>query len=366
MKSSAMIPLVVLLVAHSAQAAEMSDPTDPPVSHFQGSCDGDPDGTKFAKRACYTSFDPNRAAFGPAYRPPTCAKKEVSELQRDLLAKAYSRAPDYVKAKLCRLTKVFVAQSTRRPWGSWGLWEGPDRRPGTGVYVAISERELGPESKKSLAEAENEIVDGLLGGAVGGHKYRSRLERLQTSDDPDRELTVLAALAHELGHALLADSNADGTDRRHPRRRFSGPPKSACFEDAFLGSSWEVEKFHEHMHRWVEFGNQYENRARNPEFRFSLKQLRAAAHQGKFDAANSLIEKVYRGTEFVSFNALINPLEDFSDTYKYQVLADAKRTQPIIIRLRDNEINVLDFLKSEIIAKKVGCLRDLGFLTSQP
>jgi hypothetical protein len=366
MKSSALLPLVVLLVAHPAQAAKMSYPVDPPVSHFQGACDSDPDGEKFAKRACYTSFDPEYAAFGPAYRPPTCAKKEVTELQRDLLAKAYSLAPDYVKAKLCRLTQVFVAQSSGGPWGSWGLWEGPDRRPGTGVYVAISERELGPGSKKSIAEAENEIVDGLLGRADGGRQHKSRLERLQTSDKPEPEITVLAALAHELGHALLADSNADGTDPHHPRRMVSGPPKSACFEDAFLGSSWEKDKFHANLRRWVEFGHQYENRAKNPDFRFSLKRLRAAVHKGKVDAANNVIEKVYRGTEFLSFNALINPLEDVADTYKYQVLADAKRNQAIGLRLRDKEINVLDFLRSEIIAKKVGCLRDLGFLTGQP
>ena len=123
MKSSALIPLVVLIVAYSAQAAEKSYPTDPPVSHFQGSCDSDPDGTMFAKRACYTTFDPGHAPFGPSYRPPTCDKSHtVTELQRELLAKAYSRAPDYVKAKLCRLTQLFVAEYSTGPWASWGLW----------------------------------------------------------------------------------------------------------------------------------------------------------------------------------------------------------------------------------------------------
>jgi hypothetical protein len=360
MKSSALIPLVVLIVAYSAQAAE-----SPPVSHFQGSCDSDPDGTKFANRACYTTFDPAYAPYGPSYRRPTCDKSEpVTELQRQLLAKAYSRAPDYVKAKLCRLTRLFVARYSKGPWASWGFWEGRDRPPGTGVYVAISARELGPRSKKSLADAENEIMRELLGGAQGGRHYRSSLARLQTSDTPDPELTVLAALAHELGHALLADANADGTDPRHPRRKVSGPPQSACFEDAFLGSSWDEKRFHANMRRWVEFGNQYRNRAKNPDFRFSLERLRQAVRKGKVDAANDLIENVYGGTEFLSLNAVINPWEDVADTYKYQVLADAK--QKIGFRLRGKEINVLDFLKSGIPAKKVECLRDLGFLTGQP
>jgi hypothetical protein len=370
MKSSALIPLVALVAACSAQAAEtpyQTGPTEPPVSHFQGSCDSDPDGTKFAQKSCYTTFDPSNAPFGPSYRPPTCDKsKQVTELQRELLAKAYSRAPDYAKAKLCRLTQLFVARSSKGPWASWGLWEGPDRLPGKSVYIAISERELGPGSKKSIADAENEIVGELLGVADGGRHPRSRVARLQTADSPDPELTVLAALAHELGHVLLADSNADGTNPNHPRRRVSGPPQSACFEDAFIGSSWDEKRFHANMRRWVDFGNQYQNRAKTPGVRFSLERLRAAVRKGKVDAANDVIGNVYNGTEFLSVNAVINPIEDFSDAFKYKVLLDAKRNQTIGFRLRDKEINVLDFFKSEIPAKKVKCLSDLGLLTGQP
>jgi len=53
MKSSAFIPFVVVMAAYSAQAAESSyqkDPTEPPVSHFQGSCESDPDGTTRANK----------------------------------------------------------------------------------------------------------------------------------------------------------------------------------------------------------------------------------------------------------------------------------------------------------------------------
>jgi hypothetical protein len=363
MKSSALIPLVVLIVAYSAQAAEKSYPTDPPVSHFQGSCDSDPDGTMFAKRACYTTFDPGHAPFGPSYRPPICDKSHtVTELQRELLAKAYSRAPDYVKAKLCRLTQLFVAEYSTGPWASWGLWEGPDRKPGISVYIGISERELGSASKKSLADAENEITGELLGLPDRGRHKRPRLARLRSTDPPDPALTVLAALAHELGHALLADANTDGTDARHPRRKVSGPPQSACFEDAFLGLSWDAERFHRHMRRWVDFGKQYHNRPKNPDVEFNLKRLRAAVSKGKVDAANDAIRDVYRSTEFLSFNASVNPWEDVADTYKYKVLSDAMPNQTIEFQ----KINVLDYLKSGTPAKKVECLRDLGFLTGQP
>ena len=53
------------------------------------------------------------------YTPPTCdPKQEVTNQQREVLAKVYSRAPDYMKGKLCRLTQLFVTGSTM---GSNGL-----------------------------------------------------------------------------------------------------------------------------------------------------------------------------------------------------------------------------------------------------
>jgi len=84
--------------------------------------------------------------------------------------------------------------------------------------------------------------------------------------------------------------------------------------------------------------------------------------KGKVDAANDAIRDVYRSTEFLSFNASVNPWEDVADTYKYKVLSDAMPNQTIEFQ----KINVLDYLKSGTPAKKVECLRDLGFLTGQP
>src|SRR5437899_586258 len=113
MKSSALIPFVVVVAAYSAQAAEQRKLTEPPVSHFRGTCESDPDGKKFAAKACYTSYYPGKQGYYRGYTPPTCdPKQEVTDQQREVLAKAYSRAPDYMKGKLCRLTQLFVTGST--------------------------------------------------------------------------------------------------------------------------------------------------------------------------------------------------------------------------------------------------------------
>jgi hypothetical protein len=276
-----------------------------------------------------------------------------------MLARAYKRAPDYVKGKLCRLTQLFVtAPTARAPWG-WGFWEGPDRPPGKGVYVAISTQDL--DGKKSTADAENETAARLLSaqGAKG-------LLSLQSAAPPDPELTVLGELAHELGHVLLADTNADGTDRRHPRRRIVGPPRSDCFENAFLVGSWDPDIFHRHMTRWVYFGQQNFNKPKNQNVRFDLDGLRAGVRKGNLGAANDAIRKVYKSGEFVSFAGAMRPEEDAVETYKAKVLVDAAPSQKLSYTLNGEEINVSDLLGSGILATKLQCLRDLGFLTGQP
>lgn len=365
MKSNALFTFLVLMMAAcSVQAAKQRKPTEPPVSHFQGTCDSDPDGKKFAEKACYTSYYPGKyqsdPGKGPVYRHPTCDHRRLSNRQREMLAKAYSRAPDYTKAKLCRLTQLFVTQA--KPWGpwGWGFWEGPDHPPGKGVYVAISESELA--TRKSIAETENETVEGLLRSR--GRNRNARLLRLRSATPADPELTVLGELAHELGHALLADSNGDGVDAAHPRRKVSGPPQSPCFEDAFINASWNSPRFHQNMRRWVDFGEQYNNRPKNPDV--SLSRLRALVRKGETEAANDVIRSVYESREFAGPASIPNPMEDVAETYKYKVLADSTPNQAIEFRLGRRDVNVSDLLKSDILAKKIECLGALGFLTGQP
>ena len=59
-----------------------------------------------------------------------------------------------------------------------------------------------------------------------------------------------------------------------------------------------------------------------------------------------------------------NAEEDFVETYKYKVLADAAPKLTIELRLRGRDINTLGLLDSGAVAKKVSCLRDLGLLSA--
>lgn len=368
MRPITLIPLIFLTITYPAQAASQSYkqyPTTSPETHFQGPCDSDPDGTKFAAKACYTTYNnPGRSGFAPRYQPPTCDKSTpLTQEQRAILAKAYSRAPDYMKGKLCRLTQVFVTRS--RSWGpmGWGFWEGPDRLPGSkSIYVAISDRQL--TSKQSFLDVENQTIRDLLRADSPGKG--KGLVQLKTGAVPEPELAVLAELGHELGHALVADANMDGINRDHPRRKVSGPPQNKCFESAFIQTSWDEKLFNKRLQRWVDFGEQYGNRAKNPDLKFSLERLRQDVRRGNFEAANRLIGDVVSSKEFVGFAAAINPLEDVVETYKYKVLADVMGNQKAGFDLGGRAINVFDNLDSGVLQKKVQCLRDFGFLSGQP
>ena len=122
--------------------------------------------------------------------------------------------------------------------------------------------------------------------------------RFTAADDP--ALTALRVLSHELGHILLGVTNADGTDKQHPRRKVRGAPISRCFDQAFLGKSWDTKRFRQSMTRWVVFGDQARNRQKN--IRFNVSNLR-----DKAEATSEAVRSVYRSREFVSVVSAIRP-----------------------------------------------------------
>jgi hypothetical protein len=370
-RSCALILLIALTAGRPALAAEPTRPTGPPVSHFQGQCDSDPDGAKFAARACYTKFDPaqlfnpsnTRYARSAEYQAPTCDNSQpVTDRQREVLAKAYGLAPGYMKAKLCRLTKIFVIKSgslsPTMGHGGWGFWETPPR---TGTFIAISDRTL--EGTVSLDDHEHEIWRRLL--HLKKQPDPKALPRLVDANSSDGAQAALGVLAHEMGHILLADTNADGVDPRHPRRLVSGPPSSACFEHAFIEQSWNRGLFHANMRRWVVFGDQNDNVHKDRKIDFVLAKLRRVVHNA-ISRAVVAIRRIEHSGEFVSPFAAVSPEEDFVETYKYKVLADAAPSLAIKSSTKRGEVALRDRLATGVLAKKVACLGDLGLLSGEP
>jgi hypothetical protein len=137
---------------------------------------------------------------------------------------------------------------------------------------------------------------------------------------------VLAVLAHELGHVILADTNADGTGGaglKHPRP--CSTPAMSCFKVDFLEPTetnrrWLADAFHRRMRRWIAFSEQNGNTHRNGGIDFVKVRSDAASF---FDLNATMGVHAIYNAEFVSLFAAASPEEDFVETYKYGALSDA-------------------------------------------
>jgi hypothetical protein len=345
-----------------ALAARLSKPLARPTSRF-GTCPKDFKPANFAAKVCYSKkFNPTeKPPYGGKhkYERPTCdGQRQITDDQKIflakakiLLARAYELAPKYVQARLCRLTQLFVTPSDiGTGWSSWGFWEAPDRPPGTGIFIGISESVLA--GTMTLDALEASVLDKLPSKKREDDDVpRFRFPK-DGGDEPahDPALATLAVLAHELGHILLARTNADGINPNHPRRKWVDAPVDACFATAFLGQSWDRQQFQEtSMRRWVPFGNPEKNRT-----------------ERGIDTSST--KKIYSGGHFVGAFASISPEEDLIETYRYKVLADANLNSPLSIKLPEATLGIelKSFLSTPVISSKIACIRRLGLLSGRP
>jgi hypothetical protein len=331
---SMLILLAAFVIAAPTQAVESYKSR---TGHFNGHCDDEWDASKFADKVCYVTkdYDPssNYSSGYPVnnYSKPQCdPEHQVAQNQKDLLARAYSRAPFYVRARLCRLTQLYL---TEAPEESYGFWVPEDLHSGGDVFIFLSDSSL----NDSLADGENKILHHLYGAAAGLPSFETP-PGWPFWNSP--EWNVLAVLAHELGHVLLADTNADGTAARRyrPRQwRPSPPPQSTCFEHDFLQNPWNRDVFHNHMRRWVKFGDQNNNLPNPPK--------------------SSEIENLYNSGKFVSVFAAWSPEEDFVETFKIRALRDALAALWVKFP-SGNNVNAL-YHDSNSLGRKFECLHQL-------
>jgi hypothetical protein len=285
------------------------------------------DENDFAKLVCNMgAYDPKD--FNPhvtpdsKYRSPACDSGNPNLPHLDVLKDAYRLAPTSIKTALCHLKNVFV--TTAGP--AMGIWEAPGRGGGN-VFAVIPEETL--KSAKSLADEENAVLGRLLLSETSSSYPDGRA--LPTFQNASAQTStpaaaVLAVLAHELGHIILADTNADGTGGggfKHPRP--CSAPATSCFDVDFLELTatdrrWHADAFHRKMRRWIAFGDDNGNTHRNAGVDF-LKIKSDAASSNDVNTT-SRVHAIYNG-EFVSLFAAVSPEEDFVETYKYIALAEA-------------------------------------------
>jgi len=235
------------------------------------------------------------------------------------------------------------------------------QRGNGGAYIAIPDAVL--TSATSLLGEENALLVALFSPST----YPSNSLPWFTSQNTAASgpgAGVLAVLAHELGHLLLADVNADGKGgmgatgaKDHSRSLLCGKPANDCFERAFLeatGTSkrWNAKNFHDNMRRWIEFTNQgKQNNNKHLNNTVDFEKIWKDIKNSHYPQARQGIKSIYDNGEFVSVFAAVSPEEDFVETYKYKVLANANQDLSLTIDFRNGSSkDVIKVVKDAISA----------------
>jgi len=242
-----------------------------------------------------------------------------SQYGKDIAA-AFDMAPDLFKNSLCGLTQVFIvqcAQSSCTPQdaikNSWGLRVWPR---GTGEYIATS---------AALWQNGNP--------ALPFHQYRRERLKLILSTISQIDLsswanlptyspampndtgamTVLAALAHEMGHVLWYDSFVPVRGQGISLNNFCG--------GFYKQNSWNY--IDVPPGRWISFGQQNANILHNPDYISIIKgdiQSQFARLGHDFSESGEHLHVLLQDTGLASTLAAVSPDEEFVETYQLYVL----------------------------------------------
>jgi hypothetical protein len=384
MKTCALILIVCLVIASPAHAQMCR-------VHFSATdpvCDVGPAATPgtFLHKICNLQLPYDPEDLSPTYSSPTCINgSAVAPSFLTQLEAAFTLASDDVQRKLCALDQVFITPSASFSTAT-GIWEidplpgGPAAKRGKGgTYITIPDAML--TKATSLAAAEMALYADLFGIS----SYPSAPSQLplfsSTGTVANRPgAGALAILAHELGHIVLADTNADGwggegetpgrPPSQHPRSALCRQPSNSCFENAFLEPNnalrrWNPKKFHDGMRRWIKFGDQKGNKHQKNTIDFD--KISKAVKRADYAGASGGMKEIYTSDEFVSLFAAVSPEEDFVETYKYKVLAAAR--DPITLEQLNltiafaaplgGPVNVLPFRVPRDLAAKIRCVSAL-------
>lgn len=243
--------------------------------------------------------------LSPGNPPTSNGAISNSSILADLTA-AFSLAPPSFLNELCGNTgnpavSLFVQDCPPAPGictvGSWGY-----RQRATGArFIALSAG-LWQGNAPALPYPvfETAVIDNLV-GVPGLASYVSA-----SNDSP--EMTVLAVMAHELGHILWWNKGLMSRPCPNPL-----PPG---IDQIFWKNAWQNAAGPPPFHN---FGVQFpaDRRLRGP----SKDDVRNNA--GNPAAARSLLGQIYSG-DWASLLANVAPDEDLIETYKFAILTSAK------------------------------------------
>jgi hypothetical protein len=335
------------LIALFSAACEQPPPAPPPIATGQApmflSCASqgidyinDPSNAGNAFVSTKVSFLPS--GFDPRatgkYNSPQCNSR-VSDPYLTSLSNAFRIAPPFFKEHLCGLTCVFINQEVCQDpqnctidevaANSWGFREQQSQSNAAGRYIATSQglwnRGSSPDN---LSDYETKVLNRLLASAA-----TSGLKHDPAMPNNGPEMTVLAALAHELGHVRWFDANV-----MVPGGNYEFTYTIPCVNSttSFFDNSWYYSNtaYLQTPNRWRYFGdwpdvtwviNRNLDHKNDPKFLNIFGNISDPKKFGKINNGLHLANQPW-----ASFFGSRTPDEDFVETYRLWVLRDAGLT----------------------------------------
>lgn len=327
-------------------------------------------------------YDPN----ANPYRAPTDSQNVQqnyqlrAEIVQDLRS-AYSAAPADVQGDLCALTGIFIdttactngdVNNCQNSLGqtpiSWGFRSHQGNDQGK-TYIAISGA-LWPVGSPNHATVislyEKTILQALVAPPYTNNGVWSNAGAVLpsiSSARPDKpEETVLAALAHELGHVKLATIIHPGNGNGSNYSFSALQPCGAYISDFFLGWTYSKKQDLFPHNMWRQFGHsESDNGGKITEHSnspyihdFNNADPSPPANQN----ANQLLHDLYSGSAqpWASFWASFAPDEDFVETYVLHALQSSLSSLKIRISgFADYDI-VAGVAAKQTLQKKLSCV----------
>jgi hypothetical protein len=289
-------------------------------------CDAsDPTTFVNAVRLLPTTFDPN----GPPghYAPPVGSPQVWPQQVQTDLANAFTAAPMFFRQHICGLDGIFISC----PGGTCDFSGGSSDIFG-GAW-GFRSRNHADKGKKYIA-----ISPGLWwqGQAVRLHAYEGQLlwdvlrnanvTQVTTATPDTGALTVLAALAHELGHVLWTETVRDPNKPYGNGSDFDFSALTGCAAgDFFTGWAYDHTDSQHHKLRpplgWRDFGGQ-DNDAHSPIDHSAAPFLKVVNGVPGLDSSSpaSVASAYQPGQPWPSLFGAWSPDEDFVETYVLAVL----------------------------------------------
>jgi hypothetical protein len=235
------------------------------------------------------------------------------------LAQAFTIAPPAFQTQLCGLDGVFIDPTAcTYPAGCFGTsWGLAQRRFGSGRYIAVSAALW--NDRPSYSRFETNLINTLL--PLSPVSYINPIPASDTF-----AMTVLAALAHEMGHVRFNDIFAPGPGLGN------FDPTQLCGGNTFI--SWNGGAAHiRPPPSWRHLLTQNERHLHPvPDVHKAgagpqIWQIDNALNSG---TAGDLLDQLYApDAPWASFFAAIAPDEDFVETYKLKVLTQVQVQPPL-------------------------------------